>query len=268
MMTEPLSKEVIRKIRELALCGMSKKLIAEELGIGLSTVFKFAKGIHAPKKDGQFSEKLIQEIREEVLKGKSKYQIAKERDLKFGGVYYHTKDLPNHMYPERGLVGKTLDLLKELLKEGYVVSIRENTHRLRRLQRYLPMIKRSQVGREAVFYLDDKNKIALKSIIQHSKSKIFCYQELAEISNVFDVNLSKKEKLSLLGKKHGKSKGKNCSSNGGFSSGSDDFRGRFLHSGLLVLLLKKCYFTIFLYLYAHLFFHIFLFYPWKKMQLI
>jgi len=27
MMTEPLSKETIRKIRELVLCGMSKQLI-------------------------------------------------------------------------------------------------------------------------------------------------------------------------------------------------------------------------------------------------
>lgn len=49
-MAEPLSKEIIRKTRELAICGMPKRLIAEELGIGLSTVFKFAKGIHAPKK--------------------------------------------------------------------------------------------------------------------------------------------------------------------------------------------------------------------------
>jgi len=49
-MTEPLSKDIIRKIREHALCGIPKKLIVEESGIGLSTVFKFAKSIHALKK--------------------------------------------------------------------------------------------------------------------------------------------------------------------------------------------------------------------------
>jgi len=233
-MAKPLSKEIIRKIRELALCGMPKRLIAEELGIGFSTVYKFAKGIHAPKKDGQFSEELIQQIRKEILSGKSKYQIAKERGLKFGGVYYHTRDLPNHVYHERGLVGKTLEILKELLKEGYVVSTRKNTHHLRRLKRYLPMIQRSQVGQGAVYYLDDKNKIALKSIIQHSKSKIFCYQELAEISNVFDVNLSKKEKNGLLGKKQSKTTRKNQCSKSDSYSGSDDFCGRFLHSEVLL----------------------------------
>ena len=63
------------------------------------------------------------------------------------------------------------------------------------------MIQRSQIGRVAIYYLDDKNKIALQSIVQQRKSKIISYQELAKISNVFDVNLSKKEKLTLLGKK-------------------------------------------------------------------
>jgi hypothetical protein len=242
MMTGQLSKEVIRKIRELALCGKSKQCIAKELGIGLSTVYKFAKGIPSPKKEGQFSEELIQGIREEVLRGKSKYKIAKERGLKFGAVYYYTQDLPNHVYREEGLVGKTLDLLKELLKEGYVVSTRENTHQLRRLKRYLPMIQRSQIGGGAVYYLDDKNKIALKSIIQHRKSKIFCYQEIAEISNVFDVNLSKKEKLSLFGKKQSKTARKNRCSNSDSSSGDDAFRGRFLHSEVLIFYPKKYYF--------------------------
>jgi len=232
-MAKPLSKEIVRKIRELAFCGMPKKLIAEELGIGYSTVYKFAKGIHSPKKDGQFSEEFIQQIREEVLSGKSKYQIAKDRGLKFSAVYYHTQDLPNHVYREEGLTGKLLDLLKELLKEGYIVSTRENTQRLRRLQKHLPMIQRVQVGRGAVYYLNDKNKIALQSIIQHRKSKIFCYQELAEISNVFDVNLSKKEKIDLLGKKQSKTARKNQCSNRDSSSEVDDFRGRFLHSGVL-----------------------------------
>jgi len=254
-MTEPLSKETIRKIRELALCGRPKRLIAEELGVGYSTVYKFAKGIHVPKKYGQFPEEIIQQIREEVLSGKSKYQIAKDHGLRFSGVYYHTRDLPNHVYREEGLTGKLLDLLKKLLKEGYIVSTRENTQRLRRLQKHLPMIQRSQVGRGAVYYLNDKNKIALQSIIQHRKSKIFCYQELSEISNVFDVNLSKKEKIGLLGKKQNKTGRKNQCSNRDSSSEGDDFRGRFLHSDVLSILplikqqkLVFTFFVIFLFL--------------------
>ena len=120
-MTEPLPKEIIQKAREPVLCGRSKHSVAKELGIGLSTVYKYTKDIPSVSKDGQFSREIIQQIREEVIKGKSKYQIAKDMGLKFGAVYYHTRDLPNQAYREEGLVGKTLELLKELLKEGYVV---------------------------------------------------------------------------------------------------------------------------------------------------
>ena len=152
-MSRPLPKEIIRKARELILCGKSKQCVAKELGIGFSTVYKYTKDIPNARRDGQFSRELIQQIREEVLAGRSKYQIAKDRGLKFGAVYYYTQDLPNQVYREEGLVGKTLVLLKELLKEGYVVSTGENTHRLRRLKKYLPMIQRSQFGRGAVFII-------------------------------------------------------------------------------------------------------------------
>ena len=63
------------------------------------------------------------------------------------------------------------------------------------------MIQRSQVDRRAVYYLSDKNKIALQSMIHQKKSKIFSYQELTEISNVFDVKLSKKDKKRVLSQK-------------------------------------------------------------------
>ena len=140
----------------------------------------------------------IQKIREEVLKGKSKYQIAKEMGLNFGRVYYHTLDLPNHVYREEGIQGKVLDLLKELLKNGYVISTEDNTQQLRRLQKYLPMIQRSQIDRRAVYYLSDKNKVALQSMIQLKKSKVFSYQELANMSCVFDAHLSKKERQRFI----------------------------------------------------------------------
>jgi hypothetical protein len=38
--------------------------------------------------------------------------------VRFQRVYYYTKDLPNHKYLERGIQGKSLKLLNELLQEG------------------------------------------------------------------------------------------------------------------------------------------------------
>ncbi len=201
-MSRPLKREIISQIRELVLCGKTKHNVAKELGIGVSTVYKYTKDIPSIGNDRHFSDNLIQQIREEVLMGKSKYKIAKEHGLKFGAVYYYTKDLPNQIYREEGLTGKLLDMLKELLKEGYIISNNKNVQRLRRLQRYLPMIQRAQIKGGAIYYLSDKNKIALHSLIQHKRSKVFSYQELANISNVFDVKLSKNEKKYILSHKN------------------------------------------------------------------
>lgn len=63
------------------------------------------------------------------------------------------------------------------------------------------MIERAGIKRRSVYYLSDKNKIALQSLIQSKKSKIFSYQELSNMSKVFDVKPSSKEKSSLLLKK-------------------------------------------------------------------
>ncbi len=121
--------------------------------------------------------------------------------LQFQLVYYYTKDLPNHQYPKRRIQGKSLELLKELLEKGYVNSTDEASQQLRRLKKYLPMIQRAQIEGRSVYYLSDKNKNALKSLIKNKKSKIFSYQELNIMVKVFDTQLSKKEKQSLLPKK-------------------------------------------------------------------
>ena len=102
--------------------------------------------------------------------------------------------MQKHVYREEGIQGQVLDLLKQLMKNGYIVSTEENTQRLRSLQRYLPMIERAQVDNKDVYYLSDKNKMALQHMLQQKKSKIFSYQELSSMSKVFNVKLSKKEK--------------------------------------------------------------------------
>ena len=201
MMAEPLPKEIIQKARELVLCGNSKHSVAKQLGIGITTVYKHAMDFPS-NKHNRLDSKTIQKIREEVLQGKSKYQIAKDMNLRFGAVYYHTKDLPNHIYREEGIQGEVLDLLKDLMNNGYVLSTEENTSQLRRLKKHFPMVKRAEVNKRAVYYLSDKNKKALQSIVELKKSKIFSYQELSSMSKVFDVKLSKNEKKSILSQKN------------------------------------------------------------------
>ena len=182
----------------------------------------------------RYSEIIIKKIRKEVLSGKTKYQVTKEMGLSDKVVYYHTRDIPSKNPGRTEIRGKTLDVLKTLLTEGFIDSNTKNSSNLRTLQKHFKVIKRSQIdGKKAVYYLEDKNKIALQAMIEDKRSKVISYHDLASMSQVFNVNLLKKEKRSLIGRKQGKSSRKKHGSNSDSTGETSGFLGRFLHSDVL-----------------------------------
>jgi predicted transcriptional regulator len=240
-MAYPYPKEFIQKIREEVLSGKSKHRVAKEMGIGKTTVYSHTIDIPSRNKNRPLNKEKIQMIRDEVLKGKSKYRIAKEMRLSFSVVYSYTRDLPNHVYRNSGIQGESIDLLKELLEKGYVNSNKDTHPRMRKLKRFLPMIQRAQIDGKSVYFLSDKNKIALQAMIKRNTSRIISYQELARMSKVFDIDLPIDEKNRFLGKigqsnhrkrrkimRQQESFSKECQSK------IDDFFGRFLHSEVLL----------------------------------
>ena len=188
----------------------------------------------------KYSKELIEEIRKEVLGGKNKHRVAKERNLSEKTVYYYTRDIPSTNPGRTEIRGNTLDLLKILLKEGLIISNAKNSTNLRTLQKHFPSIKRSQFKKRSVYYLEDKNKLALLEMMKLNKSRIINYQELGRLCQVFNTNLEINQKRAFLGKivrprrykimkfrqyYHSLSKEKQLK--------IDDFFGRFLHSELL-----------------------------------
>lgn len=143
----------------------------------------------------------INTIREEVLSGKTKYSVAKEMGISYQLVYYYTQDIPSSKPGRSEIRGKTLELLKQLLTQGYVDSARNCSQNLHTLRKHFPVIQRAQVNNKSFYFLDDKNKIALKAMLDMRKSKVISYHDLARMSQVFGVNLSPVEKNQLRGKR-------------------------------------------------------------------
>lgn len=149
----------------------------------------------------RYSKTIIKKIRREVLSGKSKYQVALEKNLDFSLVYRHTKDIPSHKPIEPSIWGKAVDLLKQLLLDGYVHSTKESNPALRRLKNNFPMIQRSQIEGKGIYYLNDKNRQALQSVLEQKKSKLIHYNDLSRMAKVFDIYLTNQEKKSFIVKK-------------------------------------------------------------------
>jgi hypothetical protein len=148
---------------------------------------------------------IIQKIKEELQNGKNKYQIAKEMNITNSLVYYHTNDIPSNKLGWPGIRGKSLMLLKQLLQDGYAHTDNNTRNNFITLKKHFPMINRAQIdGKTTIYYMSDKNRIALKALLSKRKSKIINYHILSQISKVFDVNLSIVEKNDIIGKRSNK----------------------------------------------------------------
>ncbi len=135
--------------------------------------------------------------------------------------------------------GEALELLKQLLQYGFVYT-GKNRAKLRFLQRIFPVIKRSQFKNRSIYYLEDKNKLALQAMMKQDTSRIISYQELSLMSKVFNTNLEIQQKRRFLGKylkpkrfKIKKFKQYSQSDSKEKQTILDDFLGRFLHSEVL-----------------------------------
>ncbi len=149
----------------------------------------------------KISAQLRKKIRHETLSGKSKYQVAQELGLYPMIVYYHTRDLPSKKKGRGSEIrGQTLEILKQLLQDGYISSTRENGGSLRTIQRLFPMVHRAEMGKRSIFFLEGKNKAALCAFLENQGTRLIDFHKLIGISEIFDVRLSKREKPGLLGK--------------------------------------------------------------------
>jgi hypothetical protein len=174
---------------------------------------------------------IVQKIRMEVLSGKSKYRVSRELDVSEYTVYSHTSDIPSINRKEPSIRGKKLQLLTQLLTDGYIIPTHKNREYLRALKQLLPMIRCSRIDGGSVYYLDDYNKKALQSLLKKNHSKLISYQELKAITKLFGVNLEPQEKQRLVRYKHNpliirKDKGGFLSSNRQSQTRLDDFQGK------------------------------------------
>ena len=199
MTRKPLSKETIAIIRDLVLSGRTKAQVSRDLNITYKTIWNHTKDIRTQK---VIPKKLKKKIRAEVELGKPKYQVAKECKISRSAVYKITKDLQNKFYGWSGIRGKTLDLLQEIISKGYAFP--KVTYIQRQyvvLRKYFPTIRRVSIYKRNILFLDGKEDAAVRAYLNDTKKKIISYQELKQVTDIFEADISQKEKEAFLFKK-------------------------------------------------------------------
>jgi DNA-binding CsgD family transcriptional regulator len=190
---KPASNQFKKTIREEVLKCKSKMKVARMLNISYNTVLYHTRDIITKKKTSQ---KLIEKIRKEVIGGKSRYQVLRDFNLSYPVVWKYTKDIPvpNHKEYFTGIRGRSLELLKLLLTNGYHICIRGDVIHYRILKEYIPTIYKVHLYNKTIIFLEEKSNEAIRGFLEHINKRKISFHELEKISKVFKSKLSKTEK--------------------------------------------------------------------------
>jgi len=149
----------------------------------------------------RLSKETLEKIIAENPSGKSKYRTAAEFGLHPTVVYRWTQDLSGGQYGWPGIRSKTLEILQELMKHGYVLCNNFNAgHKYRILRKYFPNICKIHMYNKTILYLDDKASVAARTYLANMDKKIMSFQELKQVTRVFGIELSSEEKHRITGK--------------------------------------------------------------------
>jgi hypothetical protein len=144
---------------------------------------------------------ILSKIREEIKNGKSKYRVAGEYGIHPNTIYRITQDLPGCQFGWPGIIGKTLILLQEILKHGYILSSKLKAgSKYRILKKYFPKINKINMYNKTILYLDDKAATAARAFLSDMNKKIMSFHELKQVTKTFGIELSSEEKHKIVGK--------------------------------------------------------------------
>ena len=140
----------------------------------------------------KISDESIIKLRYYVRKFNSKIDAANKLGLSYNTVLYFTKDIKLKSRKKDidylGIYGKSLDLLKELMLNGYTFSSGKYSQKeYIKLKKYFPQIRRTKMHGKMIYYFDDKSIPAVKAFVEGLNKKVMSYQELKQVETVFNI---------------------------------------------------------------------------------
>ena len=88
--------------------------------------------------------------------------------------------------------------IKNMLKDGYHLCIPGDTNRYHTLRKYFPTVYKVNSFSKTILFLEDKSNMVAKALLEISNKKIMSYQELKQITKVFDAKFENKDKEKFI----------------------------------------------------------------------
>ena len=206
-MNQGVPEDLKEKIRGRVQQGISKSQIAREMKLSRSYVTRFTKDMQfgSPiirRQNPHLSKETIEKIRNEVRSSKTKMQVSRKLNISPRLVYDHTHDILIRDPHNPGLSGNPLEFLQEIIQNGYAKSSMRNTYQnYLKIRSKFPNIRRVSMYGDVIYFMQENPNIAMRVFLENVNKKIYDYNTLKQITDVFQGNISKKEKKKYIREK-------------------------------------------------------------------
>ncbi len=194
------SPEFIQEIRDNLRKYGSKMKTASKMGLSYGTVCYYTRDIIKQK---IISKKEIKEISEMLMNGTPKGEIAKKLNISKNTVTKYTSGRGGGPH----LKGRTVEILQQLLGDGYYFPKRGENSYCYTLRIHLPMICKVTMRSRTILFLEDKSDVAIRAYLSSLDKRISNYHKLKQVIKVFKTSIANEEKKKYVKKKRSKKVG-------------------------------------------------------------
>ena len=197
-----ISDELKKEIRQRVQAGVPKIVVARELNISYDNVRNHTRDILSNNYK-KTSDEMIRKIRENIMVGKTRFEVSKEFEIPYSTVQKYAKDLPVHNNGWPGVRGRSLKILQDLLKYGYVfLPPQTQFGGYHTLKKYFPTVRRRYIQHEHIVFLEDKGIEAMWAVIDLLyPNRMISDKKYREFVEIFIPGRNQREKRKNLGKK-------------------------------------------------------------------
>ena len=178
-------EETRQKVVGLIKNGIPKVEASRKFGIPYRTVLDWSRNIRISRTYPKHLKRLVRRL---VEKNARKAEVSRMLGIPYSRVQIWTIDMKSKGSNTEKITGHTLKLLRELVAKGYAFSDKSPMSRssYKVLKKYFP-VKEVKFGRDAICFIEGKEREAMQALLERRGKKSIGYQELSFMRRAFGI---------------------------------------------------------------------------------
>lgn len=181
-----IPEDVRKNVRELVASGKTKSEASAITGVKYFTVKYLT--LDLPNKKQSIDKETEDKARNMVKSGATRSQVSKHLNISYPIVLKMCRDLPSSPKAKISLSNKSMEMLKELVEQGYALpDNREYTAMNHSMLRSFFSIRTVEINGRKLCFLENRSEDALRHYLDRFGNRVNSYNKYKKLVGVFGI---------------------------------------------------------------------------------